>query len=87
MDRWMDRQRQTDGWMDRKIMLLLHTYHTGKSCIKFGYIPPSGLGGDSMTNRWKDRGTNRGTHKIPITQVWGSEVILNTGPSSVQCEA
>ena len=32
--RWMD--RQTDGLMDRKIMLLLHTYHTGKSCNKFG---------------------------------------------------
>ena len=30
------------------------TTHAGKSCSKFGEVPPSDLGGDSMTDRWTD---------------------------------
>ena len=32
---------------------LAHPYHEGKRCSKFGRIPPSGLGGDSVTDRQK----------------------------------
>ena len=32
---------------------LAHPYHTGKSCSKFGEIPPRVLGGDSVTDRRK----------------------------------
>ena len=37
-------------------MLLSHTLTrtVWKSCTKFGYIPPSGLGGDSMMDRQTD---------------------------------
>ena len=47
----------TDGWTDRQKnnVALAHPYHAGKSCSKFGLIPPSGLGegsvrADSRTN-------------------------------------
>ena len=31
-----------------------HPYYEGKSCSKFGEILPSGLGGDSVMDRWTD---------------------------------
>ena len=49
--------RRTDGrWTERKNNALTHPYHEGRSCSKFGYIPPSNLGGDSVTERWTDPG-------------------------------
>ena len=33
---------------------LAHPYPKGKSCSKFGYIPPSGLGRNSVTEEWTD---------------------------------
>ena len=59
----MDGQTKADRWMDGQ--------KNNVALVLFGCIPPSGLGGDSVTNRWKDRGTNRGTHNIPITKAWG----------------
>ena len=46
---------KTDGWMDAghldgKITLHSHPYYEGKPCSKLGVLPPSGLGGDSMTD-------------------------------------
>ena len=35
-------------------LALTHPYHERKSCRKFGQNPPSGLKGDSMTDRWMD---------------------------------
>ena len=46
--------RQTGGRTDR--LPLAHSYHEGKWCRKFGWIPPSGLGGDSVTDRRTDDG-------------------------------
>ena len=49
----MDR-RQTD---ERKInVTLAYSYNEGKWCSKFGWIPPSGLGGDIVKDRWTDDG-------------------------------
>ena len=39
MDRWSH-----PGW---KNVALVHSYHEGKSCSKFGF-PPSGLGDSAM---------------------------------------
>ena len=44
--------------MTGKIMLLWRLYHEGKSCSKLSLIPPSGLGGDSVTDGRMDRGTD-----------------------------
>ena len=42
---------------------LPHTYHEGRPCGKFGLIPPSGLGGDIVMDRWTDDGRMDGrTH-------------------------
>ena len=38
------KEGQTDRWKT-------HPYHAGKSCSKFGLILPSGLGGESVTDR------------------------------------
>ena len=38
---------------------LAQPYHKGKSCSKFGQIPPSGLGGDGLTDRQMDRETEK----------------------------
>ena len=35
---------------------LAHPYHEGKWGSKFGWIPSGGLGGDSMMDRWMDKG-------------------------------
>ena len=37
---------------------LAHPNHKGKWCSKFGWIPPSGLGGYSMTDRLTDARKN-----------------------------
>ena len=52
----MDR-RHTDERKNN--VALAHSYHERKRCSKFGEILPSGLGGDSVTDRWTDaRRTN-----------------------------
>ena len=52
-----------------KIMLLSHTLTLGGggggSCSKFGKIPPSGLGGDSVTNGQTDRQTDGRSDGLP----------------------
>ena len=60
----------TDKWMDKictkrrqNNFALTHTYHEGKGCSKLGRIPPSGLGGDSVTHRR----TVRGIYNIPLS--------------------
>ena len=40
----------------KNIIAVAHPYHEGKSCSKSGLIPPSGLGGDSVTDRRMDAG-------------------------------
>ena len=42
------------GTMDAREnnVALAHPYHEWKWCSKFGWIPPSGLGGDSVTDKW-----------------------------------
>ena len=37
-------------------VVLAHPYHEGKSCSKFGWIMPSSLEGDSVSDRWTDDG-------------------------------
>ena len=47
----------TDGLTDgqtEKYVAITHPYYAGKSCSKFGLIPPSGLGGNSVTDGWTD---------------------------------
>ena len=41
---------RTDGRMENNVTLA-HCNHEGKWCSKFGLIPPSGLGGDSVADR------------------------------------
>ena len=41
-----------DRWTDE--LTLTHPYPERKSCSKSGYIPPCGLGGDSVMDRWTD---------------------------------
>ena len=45
-----------DRWTNelKRIVTLAHSYHEGKSCSKFGLIPPFGLRRDNMTDRWPD---------------------------------
>ena len=45
-----------DGWKDRqkRNVALASPYHEGKPCSKFDYIPPSGLGGDNVTDGLTD---------------------------------
>ena len=71
MNRWMDRQtdRQMDGWTEKCYSCTPATQGSHVACL--AKIPHSGLGGDSVTNRWKDRGTDRGSHNILITKAWG----------------
>ena len=38
-----------DGCTEKNIALV-HPYHKGKWCNKLGWITPSGLGGDSVTD-------------------------------------
>ena len=45
MDAWMDEQKNNPALAQPK--------HEGKCCSKFGRILPSGLGGDSVTDRQK----------------------------------
>ena len=67
----MDR-RQLD---EQKInVALAHPYHEGKWCSKFGCIPPSGLGGDSMTDRWTDDGRTEKMLLSHILTMRGSDV-------------
>ena len=42
--------RQVDGRKNN--VAPAHPYHVENSCNKSGLIPPSGLGGHSMTARW-----------------------------------
>ena len=42
----------TDRWEND--VVFTHPYHVGKSCSKFGLIPLSSLGGDSVTDRQVD---------------------------------
>ena len=44
----------TDGQYEG--LILTHPYHERKSCSKFGLSLHSGLGGDSVIDRWKDTG-------------------------------
>ena len=46
--------RRTDG--REKNVALAHPYHEGKWRTKFGWIPPNGLGGDIVTDKWTDDG-------------------------------
>ena len=46
---------------------LAHSYQEGKSCSKFGQIPPSG---DSVTDGQTDGRTDGGVHNIPIAKAW-----------------
>ena len=51
---------RTDGQTEKNNVGIAHPYHAEKSCNKFGFIPPNGLGGDSVradgrTNGWTDR--------------------------------
>ena len=48
--------RTTDALTDaqRNNAAIAHPYHERKRCWKFGRIPPSGLGGDSVTYRRTD---------------------------------
>ena len=50
-DKWMDNGRRD---AQKNNAALAHLYHEGKRCSKFGRIPPSGLGGDSVTEGWND---------------------------------
>ena len=51
-----------DGRKEKNVALA-HPYREGKSWSKFGWIPPSCLGGDGMTDRWTDDGRMDGrTH-------------------------
>ena len=43
---------RTPDWQTLK-MLLSHTLTMGKSCSKFGQIPPTNLGGDRMMDGWR----------------------------------
>ena len=66
-------------------VVIAHPYHAGKSCSKFGLIPPSGLGGsvraDGQTN---GRTGGRTDEKIMYSQ--GSKVIPQRQKShKVQC--
>ena len=45
--------RQTDARRTENNVVSACLYHNGKSCSKFGEIPPSGLG-DGMMDRWTD---------------------------------
>ena len=55
-DGWMDDGR-TEGRMHGKIILLLHTLTIrGSDEASFVEFRPSGLRGDSMTDRWTDDG-------------------------------
>ena len=43
---------------------VVQPYHKGKWCCKFGWIPPNGLGGDSVTDKGTDDGHMDGrTHR------------------------
>ena len=42
-----------DGHKENNVALA-HPYHVGKGYSKFGRIPSSGFGGDSMMDRCKD---------------------------------
>ena len=51
---WYTDGRTTDAWrMDaqKNMFALANPYHEGKWCGKFGWIPLSGVGGDSVTDR------------------------------------
>ena len=58
---WRTDGRTTDARKNN--VTLAQPYHKGKWCSKFGWIPPSGLGGDRVTDRWKDDGR---TEKIML---------------------
>ena len=45
---------QSPGGGAKNNVALAPPYHVGKSHTKFGYIPPSGLGGDTIMDRWTD---------------------------------
>ena len=53
---------RTDGWTAalKNNIALSHPYHEGKWCSKSGWIPFTGLGGDSLTDRWMDDGCIEG---------------------------
>ena len=50
MDRWTMKDAQKNN------VARAHPYLEGLWCSKFGWIPPSGLGGDSMMDRRMDDG-------------------------------
>ena len=53
-------------------LVLPHSYHEGRLCSRFGYIPPSGLGADSVTDRWTDgKRTNGKTMLLSQPLPWG----------------
>ena len=52
IDTWMDNGR-TDGRTEKNVAFA-HPCHEGKLCSKFGRIPSSGIGGDSVTDRRTD---------------------------------
>ena len=74
----------------RKQLLLSHTrLPWGKWCSKFGWITPSGLGGDSVIDRWTNEGLTDGrTHgKIMLLTMRGSDVAIWIPPSCLGGES
>ena len=43
-----------------------HPIHVSNSHTKFGWILSNGLGGDSVTDGWRDRRTDGGDCNIPV---------------------
>ena len=60
----------TDGMTDRRTnnIAFADPYHAGKSCSKFGLIPPGGLRRASVPVGLTDRRTN--IHNMLIAKAW-----------------
>ena len=60
------KDRRMEGRTHGKVMLLsqiLTIRGSNIHCNKFGWIPPSSLGGDSLTDRWTDAQADGRTEK------------------------
>ena len=57
-----------DGWKNN--VALAHPYHIMRLCSQFGYILSSGLGGDSMMDRWMDGWKNNVALAYPYHTGW-----------------
>ena len=69
---------------------LTHPYHEGKWCSKFDWIPPSGLGGDSLMDRWMDNrhmdGRMHGKKFCSGTPLPWTEVMYITSVHGMVCK-